>query len=750
MRPHRILIPAALAILILGTPACSSDSPEDLRAQRISLVSSRSCGELLAWIKAQARERVGPYGFEGGGAYRGDVAADVAGTGLPTTSGSLESRAQAADEAVATGTNNQEISVDEIDRVKTDGRRLVVVNGNRLEVLDITGPAPRPVGSIELPSSDGRLFLRGDKVLVVGPSMRSSRQQVTLVEVDLSGEPKISARRDVDGWLIDGRMTTQGIRLVVSTNPALNLPFISPNGPAAEDLARRTNRALIDRTTISDWLPTISDGSEETPLLDCAAVYHSAERGGGGDPSPSAASMLSVLSIGSGLGDMQAIGVIADGQTVYASETGLYVATTAWTGEEVQTAVHRFDISVSGPAVYQGSGAVPGHLLNQYAMSEREGVLRIATTVGGGMVRPMPIDDVPVARPEPAGVPELRSEPSEGGAGAAGQAGSLREGTEATTVPDPDEPVSSPPLTEPGEPPADTVPEPQPLPEPIEPMPTDPVPIDPVPMPTEPVPTEPVSPDAQSRSMVSALALVGDRLELIGRVDGLGVGEDIQAVRYLEDKAYVVTFRQIDPLYVIDLADPRNPRLLGELKEPGFSAYLHPVGPGRMLGIGSAGDEDGRILGVKVALYDTTDPTSPRVLTSAPVDSGYATVSSDPKAFTWDPARRLAVVPMYRTVQGRSESGAAVYRVDDAALVEVAFIRHSTDGSFGIDRVPVTGDRLFAVSWAGVSQHTLDSLACVGWVGFSATPGGATPGGVSPAGSPIEDRLPMPVPAPPC
>lgn len=737
MRNHRILIPTVLLTLVLGLPGCASDPPEELGAQRISLVSARSCGELLAWIKAQARARVGPYGLEGQGMYRGDVVAADSMAGAEATTRS-PGPATTASGLMPSGTNNQEVSVDEIDRVKTDGRRLVVANGNRLEVLDITGPAPRSVGSVELPVSDGRLFLRGDTVLVAGSTVESPSTgragmlntvvpRVTLVEVNLTEGPRISSRRDIDGWLVDGRMTSQGVRLVVSTSPAVNLPFIMPRSPAGEDLARRTNRDLVERSSMSEWLPTITNGKDDQPLLDCSAVFHTPTAGQSDDRSQSALTLLSVISIGAGLDDLDAIGVFGDGQTVYASETGLYVATTAWTGEEVQTAVHRFDISVAGPAVYQGSGAVPGHLINQYAMSERDGVLRIATTVGGGMVgpMPMPIDDVPVARPEPAEVPEQRSEPSgDGDAAGTAEPAPGDEGTGSTTVTDPDQPVSSPPLVEPGEPPAITLPEP----------------IEPGPAPTEPVPT-----DLQNRSMVSALALVGGRLELIGRIDGLGVGEQIQAVRYLEDKAYVVTFRQIDPLYVIDLSDPRNPRLLGELKEPGFSAYLHPVAPDRMLGIGSAGDDEGRIFGIKVALYDTSDSTAPHVLGSVPVNAGYTPVSSDPKAFTWDPTHRLAFVPMSRSVQGRNETGVAVYRVEDTTLREVAFFAHSSDGGIGIDRVPVTGDRAYAVSMTGVSVHALDTLACVGWVAFPATPGGA-----SPAGSPIEDRLPMPAPVPPC
>ena len=79
----------------------------------------------------------------------------------------------------------------------------------------------------------------------------------------------------------------------------------------------------------------------------------------------------------------------------------------------------------------------------------------------------------------------------------------------------------------------------------------------------------------------------------VGRLDGLGPTEEIQAVRYLGDRAYVVTFRRTDPLYVIDLADPTNPTALGELKVNGFSSYLHPVGENRLLGVGTDADGSG-------------------------------------------------------------------------------------------------------------------------------------------------------------
>ena len=80
----------------------------------------------------------------------------------------------------------------------------------------------------------------------------------------------------------------------------------------------------------------------------------------------------------------------------------------------------------------------------------------------------------------------------------------------------------------------------------------------------------------------------------VGSVGGLGRGERIYAVRYIGDTGFVVTFRQVDPLYTLDLSDPKAPRVAGELKVPGYSAYLHPLGDGLLLGVGQDATEQGR------------------------------------------------------------------------------------------------------------------------------------------------------------
>ncbi|MGH9266560.1 MAG: beta-propeller domain-containing protein, partial [Acidimicrobiales bacterium] len=115
-------------------------------------------------------------------------------------------------------------------------------------------------------------------------------------------------------------------------------------------------------------------------------------------------------------------------------------------------------------------------------------------------------------------------------------------------------------------------------------------------------------------NLVITLDTAGD-LDEVGRVGGLGKpGERIQGVRFAGGVGYVVTFRQTDPFYVIDLSDPASPKAVGELELPGFSAYLHPMAGGLVVGIGQAGTETGRLLGAQAQLFDVSDPRTPRLV----------------------------------------------------------------------------------------------------------------------------------------
>ena len=181
----------------------------------------------------------------------------------------------------------------------------------------------------------------------------------------------------------------------------------------------------------------------------------------------------------------------------------------------------------------------------------------------------------------------------------------------------------------------------------------------------------------ESESQVRVLSTDGDVLTEIGTVGDIGRGEQVQSVRFVGEVGYVVTFRQIDPFYTIDLSDPANPAILGELKIPGFSSYLHPISDTLVLGVGSDADAEGRITGAKVSLFDVSDLSAPREVAVWTAPDGWNDVGWDHRAFLWWAPESLAVIPV--TVWN-DWSGAVVLRVADGTITEVGRVDHVVEG----------------------------------------------------------------------
>jgi uncharacterized secreted protein with C-terminal beta-propeller domain len=610
MRRFWMTAVAVVAGTTLLATACSKTEPRgggvDGAVPIAALTSFDACDEHLSWIQEAALERVGPYGLGGGYvAFEGDIAFDAAAE-APVARSQTEASASAdfdgsgAAGSDDTGTNNQEAGVDEADQVKTDGRQIVAVRDNRLIVVDAA--TSEITGTLELDIWNGQLFLVGDTAFVFGQkdieSTEFSRQaqggadlsypgayaQATeILEVDLTDGAQITDRMTVEGSVSAGRLIDDTVRLVVTHHQPVALGFVQPNGPRAEERAKEMNRDIIQESEIADWVPAaIGSDGDRTPLVECTAMYHPAEFAGFGT--------TAVLSF-TGLDDVSTTGVAADGGTTYASSTGLYVATTDYVDYDevgqvignprVATDIHRFDIATRGRAVYQGSGSVDGTVINQYAMSEHDSALRIATT-------------------------------KEGSSG-----GSCPRGADCTQ-----------------------------------------------------------GSEAVSSSQVAVLELQGDELVEVGKVVGLGPTERIQSVRFMGDRGYVVTFRQTDPLYALDLSDPTSPEVLGELKIEGFSQYMHPVADGLLLGVGVDANADGRQQGAKLALFDVTDPTSPDEVDRITFQSGWFNVGNDPHAFTWDADRNQAVITGTWYEGGDMRQGAIVVGIDNGQLVDRGRIVH--------------------------------------------------------------------------
>ncbi len=137
--------------------------------------------------------------------------------------------------------------------------------------------------------------------------------------------------------------------------------------------------------------------------------------------------------------------------------------------------------------------------------------------------------------------------------------------------------------------------------------------------------------------------VLDEELNKVGSVDNIAPGERIYSARFMGEKLYLVTFRQVDPFYVIDLADPANPEILGELKIPGYSDYLHPYDENHIIGLGKEGRK------VKISLFDVTNVSDPIELDKMIIEGSYSDSEAlhDPHAFLFSKEKNMLVIPMY-------------------------------------------------------------------------------------------------------
>ncbi len=230
---------------------------------------------------------------------------------------------------------------------------------------------------------------------------------------------------------------------------------------------------------------------------------------------------------------------------------------------------------------------------------------------------------------------------------------------------------------------------------------------------------------SSSASSLTTLSLDPGALTPVGRVGGLGQGERVYAVRYVGDTAYVVTFKQVDPLYTLDLSDPSRPRVVGELELPGYSAYLHPIGSDLLLGVGQDVSDQGRPIGTQLSLFDVSNLAHPTRIAHTSLGPGWSEAESDHHAFLFWPRTGLLVIPFNQQAVG--------YRVSRAGGIDPV---GNISQSGVIRRSLVAGPSVFTVSDAGVASNSLGTLSSQGFAAFPQT---VTP---PPSGGPV----PLPVP----
>jgi len=202
-------------------------------------------------------------------------------------------------------------------------------------------------------------------------------------------------------------------------------------------------------------------------------------------------------------------------------------------------------------------------------------------------------------------------------------------------------------------------------------------------------------------------------LVTVGAVKDLAKGERIYSSRFVGDVAYVSTFKQVDPLFIINLADPTRPKVVGELKVPGFSSYLQPLDATHLLGVGRDVDPTtGRVLGLQLSVFDVSNPAKPRrASTYTFAGDGWQSWSSalwDHHALAWFPEQGILTLPVQQGDWWSGSTGLVVFRVDLAADGTFTRLGEISHASGAVERGVRIGDFLYSVSAGEVKVHRVD------------------------------------------
>lgn len=599
------------------------------------------------------------------------------------------------------GTNNQEQGVDEADFVKTDGYHIYFVDNGVLHIMDIP-----EFGEIEhasttsIQGSPVAMMLNEESLVVIStvsswnidsqdPLSKamgwgedwygwrtSTLTKFTVYDVSNSSSPEVSRELYIEGYYMTAREVAGTVRTVTHTwmdIPGLQTWITYPEEywdsgvdddvrlnmrEIAAQEAIDNNQKIIEQLSLEDMLPQVHErvGSQiithhmdGDDCSDFAAPEESLNRG---------YTSIFTLDLISEELEFEADHIVGNWPLVYSSQDTLIITENAWDwwwfwgndNLDEATNIHTFDISQPGETAYAGSGRVDGTILDQFSISEHEGVVRVATTTGQWgrwwMANPEPMENHVIT---------------------------LSHAT-----------------------------------------------------------------DPQSENV---------RLLEIGRVDGIAYNETIWSARFVEDRAYIVTFENMDPLWTIDLSDPTNPTIMGELEVPGVSTYIHPLSDDAILtiGLGPADEETGLGLDwshTRLSLFNVSnfsDPQLSQTLSLSPVadpNNGWSWAWSEAtwehKAFQyWAPKGMLAVpLNTYRYDYYYDDAGKYHYDYDwvsklmivnvtEDGLELYGEVNHSqfyeTDenrwwNSYNIRRSIFMGDYIYAISHGGITVTNLDTL----------------------------------------
>ncbi|XXF77688.1 beta-propeller domain-containing protein [Myxococcaceae bacterium GXIMD 01537] len=662
-----------LGLAALALAGCSSKSelPPSPKVQQFAkLESFDSCPALEQYIEDTAVQQLRTQFQSMRNVRDGDILVNEA----PPAAPSPATGAPTNGPADHTGTNNQVAGVNEADFVQNDGTRLFVLSGQTL-YTNRTWPAEQMAlaGTLTIEGWPREMLLEENNRLVIFSAIYEPRPvfegdqgeppvlcaaldcgyyngnttKVTTVDVSNLAAPRVVDQLYMPGRYHTSRRVGSSVRMVMNDDfrwPSSMRWYVDwkpeyqndkdAYAEALDDLLVKNER-LIRAQTLEQWLPkgrrVGAQGEQQEVSYSCGDFYRA------NAPTRLGVVTVASLDLASPQSAPRRASIVAEPGEVYASAESLYIASNHWwwwnePGQRDAVYLHKFDTR-AGRVAYAGSGTVDGHIINQFAMDEHQGVLRVAATI--------------------------------------------TETQEATK----DQPWGG----------------------------------------------------TRTFSRVTTLRQEGDRLVEAGRSPDLAGDERIQSARFVGNRGYVVTFRQVDPLFTFDLSDPAHPRKVGELKVPGFSTYMHPLDEGHLLAIGLHVPENGdwRQRALKLTLFDVTDPANPREQYTQLVGTayGWSEAAYEHKAFNWFPAKKLLAIPFSDWMPsaydywGTFVSELRVFRVDTATgITPVGAVslsdvyRAQGDSRWSwywtpwVRRSVMADDYVYAISDAGVRVSHVGNL----------------------------------------
>lgn len=209
---------------------------------------------------------------------------------------------------------------------------------------------------------------------------------------------------------------------------------------------------------------------------------------------------------------------------------------------------------------------------------------------------------------------------------------------------------------------------------------------------------------------VSSVYVLNKDLELIGKLEDIAYDEQVKSVRFMGDTGFIVTFRNTDPLFTLDLSDPTAPKVVGEVKLPGFSSYLHPVGEGLVVGLGYDGDEENADFNtVKVSLFDVSDLKNPKEVDTFVLKNAYSRALNEPKAFITYPEEKLIGFPVEH-YDGRTVYSYKLLRIDNNEISNhLGYVHHTERYTGDVFRGTYIDDKLYTIDNYYVCEFDIET-----------------------------------------